>query len=198
MRPKGASGPTHLREEGASRSFSFIEPMNALPVEKPPEGDWLYEIKFGWLSGRRLSKTCKDVRGAAGGEAGDDTDWSRRIGLRPRRQRPRRRRAAEKRDEVAASDMHSLTSREGAPAVRPHFADIKLRLPCHDPFGSCGYSADGPLHPGQARSHRPLAPVRARVSADYPAAGTHHAGAEGRHRDVIRPCVDGKHCLMVA
>ena len=25
---------------------SFIEPMKALPVEKLPEGDWLYEIKF--------------------------------------------------------------------------------------------------------------------------------------------------------
>jgi ATP-dependent DNA ligase len=24
---------------------SFIEPMNALLVEKLPEGDWLYEIK---------------------------------------------------------------------------------------------------------------------------------------------------------
>jgi hypothetical protein len=24
-----------------SRSFSFIEPMKALPVEKVPEGDWL-------------------------------------------------------------------------------------------------------------------------------------------------------------
>ena len=25
---------------------SFIEPMKAFPVEKLPEGDWLYEIKF--------------------------------------------------------------------------------------------------------------------------------------------------------
>jgi bifunctional non-homologous end joining protein LigD len=25
---------------------SFIEPMKALPIEKLPEGDWLYEIKF--------------------------------------------------------------------------------------------------------------------------------------------------------
>ena len=33
-------------KEGASRSFSFIEPMNALPVQKLPEGDWLYEVKF--------------------------------------------------------------------------------------------------------------------------------------------------------
>jgi bifunctional non-homologous end joining protein LigD len=45
MKAKGASGPTHLREEGASRSSSFIGPMNALPVEKLPEGDWLYEVK---------------------------------------------------------------------------------------------------------------------------------------------------------
>ena len=27
-------------------SPSFIEPMKALPVDKLPEGDWLYEIKF--------------------------------------------------------------------------------------------------------------------------------------------------------
>jgi bifunctional non-homologous end joining protein LigD len=33
-------------KEATPRSFSFIEPMNALPVEKLPEGDWLYEIKF--------------------------------------------------------------------------------------------------------------------------------------------------------
>src|ERR1700730_16652729 len=26
--------------------LSFVEPMKALPVEKLPEGDWLYEIKF--------------------------------------------------------------------------------------------------------------------------------------------------------
>jgi bifunctional non-homologous end joining protein LigD len=30
----------------APNGFSFIEPMKALPVEKLPEGDWLYEIKF--------------------------------------------------------------------------------------------------------------------------------------------------------
>jgi ATP-dependent DNA ligase len=29
----------------ASRRFSFIEPMKALPVEKLPESDWLYEIR---------------------------------------------------------------------------------------------------------------------------------------------------------
>ena len=26
--------------------LSFVEPMKALPVEKLPEGDWVYEIKF--------------------------------------------------------------------------------------------------------------------------------------------------------
>src|SRR6516165_5175276 len=31
---------------GIRSSFSFIEPMKALPVENLPEGDWLYEIKF--------------------------------------------------------------------------------------------------------------------------------------------------------
>jgi len=48
-------------KEGASRSFSFIEPMNALPVQKLPEGDWLYEIKFDGY--RALAfKDGKDVR----------------------------------------------------------------------------------------------------------------------------------------
>ena len=28
---------------GIRSSFSFIEPMKALPVENPPEGDWLYD-----------------------------------------------------------------------------------------------------------------------------------------------------------
>jgi hypothetical protein len=31
---------------GIQSSFSFVEPMNALPVEKLPEGDRLYEIKY--------------------------------------------------------------------------------------------------------------------------------------------------------
>jgi bifunctional non-homologous end joining protein LigD len=33
-------------KEDSPRNFSFIEPMKALPAEKLPEGDWLYEIKF--------------------------------------------------------------------------------------------------------------------------------------------------------
>ena len=33
-------------KEDTRRSLSFIEPMKALPVDKLPEGDWLYEIKF--------------------------------------------------------------------------------------------------------------------------------------------------------
>jgi bifunctional non-homologous end joining protein LigD len=45
----------------ASSSFSFIEPMKALPVEKLPEGDWLYEIKHDGY--RALAfKDGKDVR----------------------------------------------------------------------------------------------------------------------------------------
>ena len=44
-----------------SSSFSFIEPMKAFPVEKLPEGDWLYEIKFDGY--RALAfKDGKDVR----------------------------------------------------------------------------------------------------------------------------------------
>ena len=46
---------------GTPRGFSFIEPMKALPVEKLPEGDWLYEIKHDGY--RALAfKDCKDVR----------------------------------------------------------------------------------------------------------------------------------------
>ena len=42
-------------------SFSFIEPMQALPTEKLPEGDWLYEVK---LDGYRALafKDGKEVR----------------------------------------------------------------------------------------------------------------------------------------
>jgi bifunctional non-homologous end joining protein LigD len=49
MKPSAASSP------------SFIEPMQALPVEKLPEGDWLYEIK---LDGYRALafKNGKEVR----------------------------------------------------------------------------------------------------------------------------------------
>ena len=48
-------------KEATPRSFSFIEPMKALPVEKLPEGDWLYEVKFDGY--RALAfKDCKDVR----------------------------------------------------------------------------------------------------------------------------------------
>jgi hypothetical protein len=50
----------------------------------------------------------------------------------------------------------------------------------------------------QAWPHRPLAPARPRVSADYPTGAADHTRTEGRHRDVIRPCIDGKHRLMVA
>jgi bifunctional non-homologous end joining protein LigD len=33
-------------QAGAQRALFFIEPMKALPVERLPEGEWLYEIKF--------------------------------------------------------------------------------------------------------------------------------------------------------
>jgi ATP-dependent DNA ligase len=45
----------------ALRTFSFVEPMKALPVEKLPEGDCLYEIKFDGY--RALAfKDGKEVR----------------------------------------------------------------------------------------------------------------------------------------
>src|SRR6516225_5325954 len=48
-------------KEATPRSFSFIEPMKAPPVEKLPEGDWVYEIKFDGY--RALAfKDGKDVR----------------------------------------------------------------------------------------------------------------------------------------
>jgi bifunctional non-homologous end joining protein LigD len=46
---------------GAQRGFSFIEPMKALPVEKLPEGDWVYEIKFDGYKALAF-KDGKDVR----------------------------------------------------------------------------------------------------------------------------------------
>jgi bifunctional non-homologous end joining protein LigD len=46
---------------GTQSSLSFIEPMKALPVEKLPEGDWLYEVKFDVYRALAL-KERKDVR----------------------------------------------------------------------------------------------------------------------------------------
>jgi ATP-dependent DNA ligase len=42
-------------------SFSFIEPMKALPVEQLPEGDWLYEIKHDGYRALAFKKG-KEVR----------------------------------------------------------------------------------------------------------------------------------------
>src|SRR5215831_11000886 len=57
----GLNSPTHSMKEGTPRSFSFIEPMKALPVQKLPEGEWLYEVKLGGF--RALAfKDGKDVR----------------------------------------------------------------------------------------------------------------------------------------
>ena len=48
-------------KEGNRRSLAFVEPMKALPVEKLPERDWIYEIKFDGY--RALAfKEGKDVR----------------------------------------------------------------------------------------------------------------------------------------
>jgi bifunctional non-homologous end joining protein LigD len=48
-------------KSGTQRGFFFIEPMKALPVEKLPEGDWLYEVKYDGY--RALAfKDGKDVR----------------------------------------------------------------------------------------------------------------------------------------
>jgi bifunctional non-homologous end joining protein LigD len=45
----------------SGRHFSFIEPMKALPVEKLPDGDWLFEIKHDGY--RALAfKDGKEVR----------------------------------------------------------------------------------------------------------------------------------------
>src|SRR5215831_4458291 len=49
-----------MKEAGLT-GFSFIEPMKALPVQKLPAGDWLYEIKHDGY--RALAfKDGKDVR----------------------------------------------------------------------------------------------------------------------------------------
>jgi ATP-dependent DNA ligase len=48
-------------KEDSLRNFSFIEPMKALPVDKLPEDDWLYEIKHDGY--RALAfKDGKEVR----------------------------------------------------------------------------------------------------------------------------------------
>src|SRR5215472_199051 len=50
-----------LVKADAQKTPSFIEPMKALPVEKLPEGDWLYEIKHDGY--RALAfKNGEDVR----------------------------------------------------------------------------------------------------------------------------------------
>jgi len=48
-------------KEATVRSFSFIEPMKALPVDKLPEGDRLYEIKHDGYRALAL-KDGKEVR----------------------------------------------------------------------------------------------------------------------------------------
>ena len=39
-------------------SPSFIEPMKALPVEKLPERDWLYQIKFDGYRALAFIRNC--------------------------------------------------------------------------------------------------------------------------------------------
>jgi hypothetical protein len=46
-----------------------------------------------------------------------------------------------------------------------------------------------PLDNGKCVSVRSFRPIRSRVGADDPAAGAHHARAEGGYRHVIRPAV---------
>jgi ATP-dependent DNA ligase len=57
----------HLQAKGremkqeAAANFSFVEPMQALPVNDLPAGGWLYEMKFDWY--RALAfKAGKEVR----------------------------------------------------------------------------------------------------------------------------------------
>jgi bifunctional non-homologous end joining protein LigD len=49
------------RESKGKKTPSFIEPMKALPVEKLPEGDWLYEIKHDGYRAMAF-KDSQDVR----------------------------------------------------------------------------------------------------------------------------------------
>ena len=50
-------------------SVSFIEPMKALPVDKLPDGDWLFEIKhdgyraLAFKDGNRMVTMCAWSRG---------------------------------------------------------------------------------------------------------------------------------------
>jgi len=48
-------------KQRAASNFSFIEPMNVLPVRDLPSGDWVYEMKFDGY--RALAfKAGKEVR----------------------------------------------------------------------------------------------------------------------------------------
>ena len=55
-------------KEGTRGSFSFIEPMKALPVEELPEVDWLYEIKhdgyraLGFKDGREARLVSRNKK----------------------------------------------------------------------------------------------------------------------------------------
>jgi ATP-dependent DNA ligase len=84
---------------GIQSSFSFIEPMNALPVEKLPEGDWLYEIKHDGYRALAFSKTAKDVRLVSRNKKAFDypplmvvLETARRLSLRRRPTKGRSRR----------------------------------------------------------------------------------------------------------
>jgi bifunctional non-homologous end joining protein LigD len=63
----------------------MIEPMKALPVEKLPDGDWLYEIKFDGY--RALAfKDGKDVQliSITGYREGKRSNYGRRDAGRKR------------------------------------------------------------------------------------------------------------------
>jgi len=50
------SYPGVMMKPNTTNNPSFIEPMKALPVEKLPEGDWVYEIKFDGYEHYRLRR----------------------------------------------------------------------------------------------------------------------------------------------
>ena len=57
----GVEKPALARRASRISELFFIEPMQALPVEKLPEGDWLYEIKHDGYRALAFMDS-KDVR----------------------------------------------------------------------------------------------------------------------------------------
>src|SRR5262245_42314831 len=101
-----------------------------------------------------LTERGEELWGVAGRPGGEDPDHWHRLGLpRPRRERPRRRPAAEQRDEFAP--RHSITSstrpRSGSGTVRPRALAV-LRLRNNSTFVACCTGSSLGFYPVRIRA----------------------------------------------